>query len=47
MCMAEYDFFVTPFPGIPQKWKITFKNAHFSVSGRKSDFFSINRPIIA
>ena len=23
-------FFVTPFPGIPQKWKITLKNAHFS-----------------
>ena len=36
-------FFVTPFPGIPQKWKITLKNAHFS------DFWAVNQiqpPII-
>ena len=30
-------FFVTPFPGIPQKWKITLKNAHFS------DFWAVNQ----
>ena len=30
-------FFVTPFPGIPQKLKITLKNAHFS------DFRAVNQ----